>query len=187
MYVIYHCRHHHVKKKYSQLKVKHRHLEWQHGRLTFVDDAPQSEDTTQEPFIDRDADESVAKQGWAAIRHAVKGTKAQKLGGIVREASKRDVENPVRTELHISQALTDAKREHAAHLLKIADLEDELRVSRLNVTPERGDSASESGFTEAMHRAPPAPAPRGPPAPPTPPPPQQRTPGGPATPHVDLE
>ena len=187
LYVIYHCRHHHVKKKYRQLKVKHRHLEWQHGRLTFVDDAPQSEDTTQEPFIDRDADESVAKQGWAAIRHAVKGTKAQKLGGIVREASRKDVENPVRNEHHISQALTDAKREHAAHLLKIADLEDELRVSRLNVTPDRGDSASESGFTEAMHRAPPAPSPRGPPAPPTPPPPVHRTPGSPATPHVDLE
>ena len=185
LYVIYHCRHHHVKKKYRQLKVKHRHLEWQHGRLTFVDDAPQSEDTTQEPFIDRDADESVAKQGWAAIRHAVKGTKAQKLGGIVREASRKDVENPVRNEHHISQALTDAKREHAAHLLKIADLEDELRVSRLNVTPERGDSASESGFTEAMNR--PAPSPRGPPAPPTPPPPVHRTPGSPATPHVDLE
>ena len=168
--------------KYRQLKVKHRHLEWQHGRLTFVDDAPQQEDAG-EPFIDRDADESVAKQGWAAIRHAVKGTKAQKLGGVVREASKRDVENPVRNEHHISQALTDAKREHAAHLLKIADLEDELRVSRLNVTPERGDSASESGFAPPA----PSPSPRGPPAPPTPPPPAHRTPGSPATPHVDLE
>ena len=187
LYVIYHCRHHHTRKKYRQLKVKHRHLEWQHGRLTFVDDAPQQEDAG-EPFIDRDADESVAKQGWAAIRHAVKGTKAQKLGGIVREASRKDVENPVRPEHHISQALTDAKREHAAHLLKIADLEDELRVSRLNVTPDRADgSGSESGFTEAMNRAPPAPSPRGPPAPPTPPPPAHRTPGSPATPHVDLE
>ena len=111
--------------------------------------------------------------------------RSRQRGGIVREASRKDVENPVRNEHHISQALTDAKREHAAHLLKIADLEDELRVSRLNVTPERGDSASESGFTEAMHRA--APSPRGPPAPPTPPPPQHRTPGSPATPHVDLE
>ena len=68
--------------------------------------------------------------------------------------------------------------------------ETEVEVSRLNVTPDRADgSGSESGFTEAMNRAPPAPSPspRGPPAPPTPPPPVHRTPGSPATPHVDLE
>ena len=135
-----------------------------------------------EPFIDPDADESVAKQGWAAIRHAVKGTKAQKLGGVVSAASQEGRREPGgRPEHHISQALTDAKREHAAHLLKIADLEDELRVSRLNVTPE-GDSAGEVGVHGGHEPVPPAPSPRGPPAPPTPPPPVHRTPGSPATP-----
>ena len=185
LYVVYHCRHFHMKKKYRQLKIKHRHLEWQQGRLTLVDDEAGA---PAEALIDRGADASVAKQGWAAIRHAVKGTRPQKLVGVVRESSRvevrdssHDAENPVRGEHHVSLALTLAKREHAAHLLKIADLEDELRASQLGPVDGQSDR-SVSPFSEAVA----AHSPRAP-APPTPPPPERPAPGSPPTPDVLLE
>jgi hypothetical protein len=87
----------------------------------------------------------------------------------------------VRGEHHVSLALTLAKREHAAHLLKIADLEDELRASQLGPVDGQSDR-SVSPFSEAVA----AHSPRAP-APPTPPPPERPAPESPPTPDILLE